>query len=153
MNTCILVIAHCSVCTALQLRIRGQEGLSYFNYAWSSITGKQQAVNWMDIADHDINELHIQCYQMKPDDDIQFLSKTLNNQATAAVILINHKNSYQIDPHLLPESKKWEIPIIVVTSEVGQNLNTILTKYGRDVQAKIEPFSIQTGIQARSVGQ
>ena len=75
----------------------------------------------------------------------------LDSKATAALILINNKDDYQIESRFLPENEKWEFPIIVIKPGPGKNLMEIIAKHGRNVTAKVEVSSIQI-LHARETG-
>ena len=75
----------------------------------------------------------------------------LDSKATAALILINNKDDYQIGSRFLPENEKWEFPILVVKPGSGRNLMEIIAKHGRNVTAKVEVSSLQK-LHARETG-
>ena len=106
----------------------------------------QPTTDWVAISDRAVEQFHIRCYQLtgkERENDIQLLVAKLDNTATAALIIINNKDDYQIDSRFLPENEKWEFPILVVTSESGKILMETLSKHARNVTAQAAMSSIQ----------
>ena len=61
-----------------------------------------------------------------------------------ALLIINNKSSYNIEASLLPENELSPFPILLVTSETGKALSSLLD--AGEVEAKVElPAAVSVG--------
>ncbi len=62
----------------------------------------------------------------------------LNSDSNACgLILCNTESSYSLSPELLKGQTDWKIPVMVVTSESGRDLQEILSKHPGKVEVEV----------------
>jgi len=76
------------------------------------------------------------------------MASTIDSPSTAALILVNTKEDFDVDAKFLPPDEKCGFPVAVVQHTVGKKLSDIFVKHSRDVQARMEITSVTTNIQA-----
>ena len=76
---------------------------------------------------------------------LKYLLANLDSCAsTMALLIINTKNSYNIEASLPPESEMSLFPILLVTSETGKALSSLLD--AGEVEAMVElPAAVSVG--------
>ena len=124
---------------------------SSFTYAWSPVTEIPHNIDWIDIREDETTSIHIRCYWLtkgKEDKLSTLMTSIFDNASTAALILVNTKDDFDVDAKFLPPNEKCGFPVAVVQHTVGQTLREIFTKHTREVQARIETTSITTNIPA-----
>ena len=122
-----------------------------FAYAWSPVTEIPQNIDWIDFREDASVSPHIRCYWLSEgnEDELSTLMASISdNASTAALILVNTKNDFDIDAQFLPPNEKCGFPVAVVQHTVGQTLREIFTKHTREVQARIDTVSITANIPA-----
>ena len=139
----------------LQIRVNG-ELLFNLTYAWSSVTEAPHKIDWIDIRKKESTSPHIRCYWLehqKEEEIPTLMANILESSSTAALLLVNTKNDFEIETKFISPNEKCGFPVAVVTHEVGQTLNDVLEKHGRDVQAKLEIVSVTKNVQATEIKQ
>ena len=125
-----------------------QDTPQYFTYQWSRVTDSPQKLDWITITEQDdCPEEHIHLHQLTRSTDLQLLVATLDTSSAAALLLINNKNSYEIDSKFFPpgEIDGWAVPIIVVTADTGKRIKSLLASYqscGVEGLVDIEPHPL-----------
>ena len=77
-----------------------------------------------------IESEHVRCHMLTPDDNIPELIVQYSKQHAQAVVLINTANNYTLVSHsLLHDAACSDIPVVVVTSQDGEKLLSILDAY------------------------
>ena len=130
------------------------EVLFNLTYAWSSVTEAAQKIGWRDLRRDESTFPHIRCYWLddqKEEEIPTLMTNILDSPSTAALLLVNTKNHFEIETKFISPNEKCGFPVAVVKHEVGQILNSVLEKHGRDVQAKLEIVSVMKGIQATEI--
>ena len=68
---------------------------------------------------------------------------SLDDSVAAALLLINNKNSHEIDGHYFPPGDPtWPVPVMVVTAETGEKIKGLLNSCpltGAEALVEIEP--------------
>jgi len=108
-------------------------------------------IEWIDIRKDESTSPHIRCYWLsdeKQDELSTLMASTIDSPSTAALILVNTKEDFDVDAKFLPPDEKCGFPVAVVQHTVGKTLSDIFVKYSRDVQARMEITSVTTNIQA-----
>ena len=111
--------------------MKGDSEPFYFNYAWTPGTYKQpREFDWLLLSRNELSDAdHIRCHNIEDTATIQHLYSSLDSGTRMkALILINNKAGYQLDPRLLPAQDQWTVPVLVVTSAVGETLNSFLDR-------------------------
>ena len=122
------------------MRQKEQENpLGSFDYVWAPTTAEPQPFSWTSFTTESVQFDHIQCYYLKEGDDLPVIVTQLDNNPSAmALVLVNTENTYNIGPNYLPESgTSWAFPIIVVTSETGDKIRTILGEHSEKVEVEV----------------
>jgi len=133
----------------LQIRSKGDATLHSFEFTWAPVAQTTGSLNWTPLTKHEVTYKHIRCHQLQEAEStslpLKFLLANLDSCAsTIALLIINTKNSYDIEASLLPESETSPFPILIVTSETGKALSDLLD--AGEVEAKIElPASLSVG--------
>ena len=130
------------------------EVLRNLTYAWSSVTEAPHKIGWIDIRKIESTSPHIRCYWLddqKEEEIPTLMSNVLDSPSTAALLLVNTKNHFEIETKFISPNEKCGFPVAVVTHEVGQTLSNVLEKHGRDVQAKLGIVSVTKNIQATEI--
>ena len=101
----------------------------YFTYQWSHVTDSPQKLDWITITERDnCPEEHIRLYQLTKYTDLQLLMATADPSSAAALLIINNKNSLEIDRSFFPRGDDvWPVPVLVVTSDTGKRLKGVLS--------------------------
>ena len=128
---------------------------SNFDFTWSPVTEVPQMIDWVDIRKYESTSPHIRCYWLddEKEEEVPALMANVLESSTAALLLVNTKDSFEIDSKFLPPNQKCAFPVAVVTHLVGQTLKDILDRYGSEVQARLEIESVTTDIQATEIKQ
>ena len=138
------------------LKIRVKDGQSYnFDFTWSPVTEVPQVIDWVEIRKNESTFPHIRCYWLddeKEEEVPAFMADVLESSA-AALLLVNTKNSFEIESKFLPPNQKCVFPVAVVTNLVGQTLKDVIDRYGNKVQARLEIESVTKAIQATEIKQ
>ena len=137
-------------------QIRVKDELCYkFDFTWAPVTEVPQMIDWVDIRKDESTSPHIRCYWLdnEKEEEVPALMANVLESATAALLLVNSKNSFEIESKFLPPNEKYVFPVAVVTNLVGQPLKDVLDKYGSEVQARLEIESVTTDIQVTEIKQ
>lgn len=132
------------------------EVLFNLTYAWSSVTEAPRKIVWKDLRRDESTFPHIRCYWLddqKEEEIPTLMANILDSPSTKALLLVNTKNHFEIETKFISPNERCGFPVAVVTHEVGQTLNNVLEKHGRDVQAKLETVSVTKNIQATEIKQ
>lgn len=88
--------------------IQGQDNVSqHFTYQWSRTTDSPQRMNWLSLTDQsDYPEQHVRLFKLEKDSDLQFLMAMLDTSSAAGLLLVNRKNSYDIDRSYFPPGEQ-----------------------------------------------
>ena len=121
--------------TGLQLIKKSAESprpFKCFSYATSPITQEpvtvEKTVIWH--RPYAIQSEHVRCHVLIPEDNIPELIVQYSRQHAQAVVLVNTANNYSLVSHsLLCDEACSDIPILVVTSQDGEELLSILNTY------------------------
>ena len=114
-NTCNSKLRVCNcdiVCMHAGLQIRpvkfqGQDTVSHFTYQWSRTTDTPQRMDWLLLTEQeDYPDQHIRLHKLEKDSDLQVLMAMLDASPAAALLLINKKNSYDIDRSYFPPGEQ-----------------------------------------------
>ena len=108
-------------------------------------------IDWIDIRKDESTFPHIRCYWLNDENEEELsilMASILECTSTAALILINTKDDFDIDAKFLPPNQKCGFPVAVVQHTVGKTLSDIFVKHSRDVQARMEITSVTTNIPA-----
>ena len=77
-----------------------------------------------------IESKHVRCHMLTPDDNIPELIVQYSKEHAQAVVLINTANNHTLVSHsLLHDAVCSDIPVLVVTSQDGEELLSILNTY------------------------
>ena len=135
--------------------MKGGDILNYnFTYAWSPVTERPQAFDWIDIRKDESTSLHIRCYWLSDEREEELstlMATTIDSASTVALILVNTKNDFEVDAKFLSPNEKCGFPVAVVTHSVGQILREVFKNYDREVEAKMEITSVTTNIRATEI--
>jgi hypothetical protein len=126
------------------VKFQGQDTVSHFTYQWSRTTDTPQRMDWLLLTEQeDYPDQHIRLHKLEKDSDLQVLMAMLDASPAAALLLINKKNSYDIDRSYFPPGEQvWPVPIMVVTAETGDKIRSLLssvTGSGAEARVNIEP--------------
>ena len=126
---------------------------SSFTYAWSPVTKCPQKIDWIDIRADKSTSLHIRCYWLSEgkEDELELailMASTTDSAFTAALILVNTKENFDIDAKFLPPNEECGFPVAVVQHTVGQTLRDIIMKHNGEVQARMETISVTKNVPA-----
>ena len=133
----------------LQVRSKGEETMQSFENLWLPVAQTPCPLNWTPLTKHEVTYSHIRCHWLQEGENVHiplnYLLASLDSCAsTMALLIINTKNSYNIEASLPPESEMSNFPILIVTSETGKALGSLLD--AGEVEAKIElPASLSVG--------
>ena len=137
--------------TGLQIRPVEYQHSSpqYFTYQWSWVTDSVQRMDWITITEQDdCPDQHILLHQLTKTTDLQVLMVNADDSSAAALLLINNKNSYEIDRRYFPPGDtKWPVPMMVVTSDTGKKIKTLLNNCrtsGAEALVEIEPQKVSS---------
>lgn len=122
-----------------------------FTYAWSPVTECPQMIDWISIRKDESASPHIRCYWLrdeKQDELSTLMASIIDSPSTAALIIVNTKEDFDVDAKFLPPDEKCGFPVAVVQHTVGKTLSDIFVKHSRDMQARMEITSVTTNIQA-----
>ena len=108
-----------------------QRPFKCFSYATSPITQEPVTVEKTIIwhRPYAIQSEHIRCHVLTPDDNIEELIVQYSKQHAQAVVLVNTANNYTLVSHSLLCDVCSDIPVVVVTSQDGEELLSILDTY------------------------
>ena len=118
----------------------------YFTYQWSHVTDCPQKLDWITITEQDnCPEEHIRLYQLTKRTDLQLLMATADHSSAAALLIINNKNSHEIDRSFFPRGDDvWPVPVMVVTLDTGKRLKGFLSSCpSEEAEAHVEIESRQ----------
>ena len=109
-----------------------QKPFKCFSYATSPITQEpvtmEKTMIWH--RPYAIQCEHVRCHVLTPDDNVPELIVNYSQQHAQAVILINTANNYTLISHsLLCDAACSDIPVLVVTSQDGEELLSTLEKF------------------------
>ena len=97
---------------------------------------------------------HIRCYwlrERKEDELAILMASIIDSASTAALILVNTKDDFDVDAKFLPPNERCGFPVAVVQHTAGQTLRDILMKHN-NVQARIVITpTVNTNIQAGEI--
>jgi len=137
-------------------QIRVKDVLFYnFDFTWSPVTEVPQMIDWVEIRKNESTSPHIRCYWLddEKEEEVPALMADVLESSTAALLLVNTKNNFEIESKFLPPNQKCVFPVAVVTNLVGQTLKVVIDRYGSKVQARLEIESVTTDIQATEIKQ
>ena len=144
-------------CAGLQIRsVDQQQGAAQsFTYKWSRVTDCAQPMDWIAITERDdYLEEHIRLYQLSRNSDLQLLMVTLDTSPAAGLLLVNNKNTYDIDGKFFPPGEiGWPVPVMVVTSDTGKNIKALLEDLKGRAEARVETEHHKTGELVRGKGK
>lgn len=109
-----------------------QKPFKSFSYATSPVTKEPVTVEKTLIwhRAYSIQSEHVRCHVLTPDDNIPELIIKYSRQHAQAVVLINTANNYTLISHsLLCDAASSDIPVLVVTSQDGEELLSILNEF------------------------
>ncbi len=111
-----------------------------FSYIWMpGISGPPKEIDWIPLSVTEISYAdHIQCHGIKDSSTLEGLYSLGCNSRLQALILVNSSNNYQVERDVLPASvqARWLIPVLLVTSSVGESLLEL--KKLKDLYVKVE---------------
>ena len=101
-------------------------------------------MDWIEITEQtDYPEQHIRIHSLQRNSDLQLLMAQLDSSSAAALLLINNRNSYEIDARYFPPGDQvWPVPVMVVTGETGERIRSLLEgcpPTGAEACVEIEP--------------
>lgn len=137
-----LILCTLILIAGLQLRIINRKETSQsFVYSWAPISQARCSFDWTPLSKLEVTNQHIRCHQLQVGENVtlalNYLLANLNSCAgMVALLLININNTYDIEASLPPRSEVSPFPILIVTSETGKAINSILD--AGEVEAKIE---------------
>ena len=84
-------------------------------------------------------------YQLTKRTDLQLLMATADYSSAAALLIINNRNSHEIDRSFFPRGDDvWPVPVLVVTSDTGKRLKEFLSSCpSGEAEARVEIESCQ----------
>ena len=135
-------------CTAgLEVKLTRTEEKRFFSFAWAPFCDSPLSLDWLGLADHQVNYDHIQLHKLQPDKSLSFVLSTFGSlTSTRALLLVNTYDSYELDEQFRPKSEGPCLPVMVVTKETGAGLLGFLKQHGRDVEVKVhEAGSLEEG--------
>ena len=105
-----------------------QRPFKCFSYATSPIPQEPVTVEKTMIwhRTYAIQSEHVRCHVLTPDDNIPELIVQYSKQHVQAVVLVNIANNYSLVSHSLLHDVCSDIPVLVVTSQDGEELLSIL---------------------------
>ena len=113
-----------------------------FTYQWCRVTDSAQKMDWITITEQDdCPEEHIHLHQLTRSTDLQLLMATLDDSSAAALLLINTKNSYEIDGRYFPPGEiVWPVPVMVVTADTGKRVRSFVNdcQSGGEAEALVD---------------
>lgn len=145
---------HFATFSGFQIRVK--DVLFYnFDFTWSSVTEVPQVIDWVEIRKDKSTSPHIRCYWLddEKEEEVPALMADVLESSTAALLLVNTKNNFEIESKFLPPNQKCVFPVAVVTNSVGQTLKDVIDRYGNKVQARLEIESVTKAIQATEIKQ
>ena len=114
------------------------EETRYFDFAWPSFCNTPRSLDWLGVAQHQVNYTHMQLYQLQKGESLSFFLSTLVSLTSArALVLINVYDGYKLDEKIRPEMDGPSIPTMVVSHRTGQELVEIVRMYEREVQVRV----------------
>ncbi len=122
------------------LHVRNSEEDTYqtFTYAWAPVTAEPQGFNWTSLNVQTVSHHHLQCHVLQEGYDLPMTIASLDSDSNAlGLILCNTENSYNLSPELRKGQTDWKIPVMVVTSESGRELQEILSKHPGKVEVEV----------------
>jgi len=124
-----------------------------FTYAWSPVTERPQEFDWIDIRKDESKSPHIRCYWLrdgKEEELLTLMGSIIDCGFTAALILVNTKDDFDIDAKFLSPNQECVFPVAVMKNTDGQILREILMKYN-EVEARMKITSVTTSTRATEI--
>ena len=117
---------------------KGQQDL-YIMHVQVPLLCTTQTIDWIGIADHEVNYNHIRCLQLSSESKISDIVEQLEETGLVkCLVLISHK-SYHLDQSSFFHHR-CNFPILVAKFNGGAMLLELLKQFGRKVDAKVELF-------------
>lgn len=131
----------------LQIRAVGQDTPQYFTYQWSQVTDYAQQMDWISLTEQeDFLDEHIRLYQLTRNSDLQFLMAVLDESPAACLLLVNNKNTYDVDGSFFPGGEEgWPVPVMVVTADAGKKIKSLIKGSKSGAEARVETTSQEIG--------
>ena len=64
---------------------------------------------------------------------------TVDDSSAAVLLLVNYKNSYEIDGKFFPPGEVgWPVPVMVVTADAGKKIKSFLGSHQCGVEALVD---------------
>lgn len=137
---CIMYI--CVYHVGLKLRIKSSPDQEFgFDYASVPFSLSLRLVNWVDISSAEATYPHVRLHQLSEEDSLSFFMSMLASiPATLALVLINTRSNYNLNPSLTSSDNEQgcPVPMVVVTKETGREISRLLLENVRDIEAKVE---------------
>ena len=112
-----------------------------FEYAWSPVTERPRMIEWMDFRKNECTSPHIRLYSLSDDKEEEFsalMDATVDSPYTAALILVNTKDNFEVDAKFLPPNKRCGFPVAVVQHSIGPRLRGMFLKHRRELEARMK---------------
>ena len=145
------------MCAGLKVRIKSNPTATTreFHYISAPFCSSLRHVSWADLTSTETTYPHIRLHQLSSEEDSLsfFLSTAVSLTANLAVILINNDDSFSLAGKLtsLSEDQILSVPVVMVTREMGAELQRLSKENFRDVEAMIElPPGQRDGISTPS---
>ncbi len=82
-----------------------------------------------------VSHYHLQCHVLQEGYDLPMIIASLDSDSSArGLILCNTESSYNL---LFKGQTDWKVPVMVVTSETGRELQKILSKHPGKVEVEV----------------
>ena len=128
--------------SGLELKVVGQSTAQHYTYKWSRVTDQPQRMdtpNLLLTERTDYQDEHIRLHELSRHTDLQLLMTILDDSPAAGLLLINSKNSYDIDGRFFPnEEAVWPVPLMVVPADTGKKIRSIVKESRSGVIVRVE---------------
>ena len=132
---------HDVLCAGLKLRLQSSPSEELqFDYISAPFSLSLRSVNWVRLSHCEATSPHVRLHQLREEDSLSFFMSMLSSiPATLAVVLVNHRDGYELSERLGARSEGGcPVPMVVVTRETGRELERLLRENDRAVEVKIE---------------
>ena len=126
----------------LELKVVDQSTAQYYTYKWARVTDRPQRMdtpNLLLTEQTDYQDEHVHLHELKRHTDLQLLMAVLDDSPAAGLLLINNKNSYDIDDRFFPsEEAVWPVPVMVVPADTGKKIRSVVKESRSGVIVRVE---------------
>ena len=122
----------------LQLKLYDQNlPFASYTYALSPLTDELAQVDWKLLVTEDVECLNVRCHELQAGDNLPLLVAGFQRAHAVAVVLINTRDNYILQPLCLTETQVGQFPVLLLTKNDGMALMKKFQQYKGKVLAQI----------------